>query len=203
MGRQLVEAGCRIDRLADPKRRKTARHRAIQERLPTIFALKICPPEAPTVAYVRLLKARGMPSATACQRQESCMRGEPVSRILSKSRSPLDDHSSRPRLAAALKLPTRIPGAEAAPAGMRPPRDPYLALLPVGLAVPVRLPVPRWALTPPFHPDLCGQRRSVFCGAVRRIAPPGRYPAPLLRGVRTFLAALRPRGHPALRASVL
>ncbi len=32
--------------------------------------------------------------------------------------------------------------------------DPYLALLPVGLAVPVRLPVPRWALTPPFHPDL-------------------------------------------------
>jgi hypothetical protein len=27
-----------------------------------------------------------------------------------------------------------------------------LALLPVGLAVPVRLPVPRWALTPPFHP---------------------------------------------------
>ena len=31
---------------------------------------------------------------------------------------------------------------------------PYLALLPVGLAVPVRLPVPRWALTPPFHPYL-------------------------------------------------
>lgn len=34
-----------------------------------------------------------------------------------------------------------------------PSRGPYLALLPVGLAVPVRLPVPRWALTPPFHPD--------------------------------------------------
>lgn len=31
-------------------------------------------------------------------------------------------------------------------------RDPYSALLPVGLAMPVRLPGPRWALTPPFHP---------------------------------------------------
>ena len=32
-----------------------------------------------------------------------------------------------------------------------PARGPYLALLRVGLAVPVLLPVPRWALTPPFH----------------------------------------------------
>jgi len=30
---------------------------------------------------------------------------------------------------------------------------PYSALLRVGLAVPSRLPGPRWALTPPFHPD--------------------------------------------------
>ena len=37
------------------------------------------------------------------------------------------------------------PGAEA-------PRDPYLALLLAGLAVPPTLPPARWALTPPFHP---------------------------------------------------
>jgi hypothetical protein len=64
----------------------------------------------------------------------------------------------------------------------------------VGLAMPVRLPVPRWALTPPFHPYLrvisvarSAHRRSIFCGAVPRVTPAGRYPAPLLCGVRTFL----------------
>jgi hypothetical protein len=31
----------------------------------------------------------------------------------------------------------------------------YLVLLPEGFAVPVLLPVRRWALTPPFHPYLC------------------------------------------------
>jgi len=31
---------------------------------------------------------------------------------------------------------------------------PYLALLRTGFAVPGLLPVPRWALTPPFHPYL-------------------------------------------------
>jgi hypothetical protein len=46
-----------------------------------------------------------------------------------------------------------------------------------------------WSLTPPFHPCLCraprlaqtspgaGHRRSAFCGTVRRVTPPGRYPA--------------------------
>jgi hypothetical protein len=46
----------------------------------------------------------------------------------------------------------------------------------------------RWSLTPPFHPCLCpatparagcvGHRRSVLCGTFRRVAAPGRYPAP-------------------------
>ena len=31
-------------------------------------------------------------------------------------------------------------------------RTPYLALLQAGFTVPVLLPGPRWALTPPFHP---------------------------------------------------
>ncbi len=39
----------------------------------------------------------------------------------------------------------------------------------------------RWALTPPFHPCLCGRsrhRRSALCGTFHRLATPGRYPAP-------------------------
>ena len=83
-------------------------------------------------------------------------------------------------------------------------RGPYLALLPVGLAMPPLLPGARWALTPPFQPFPVSPEANlktsvgwfVFCGAFRRVAPPGRYPAPLLVGVRTFLditaAATRP-----------
>lgn len=40
--------------------------------------------------------------------------------------------------------------------------------------------------------------RSVFCGTVPGVAPAGRYPAPFLRGARTFL----PRGLSALAAAV-
>ena len=63
---------------------------------------------------------------------------------------------------------------------MHPARGPYLALLQVGLAVPVLLPVPRWALTPPFHPYHSKEWRSVLCGAFPRVSPAGRYPAPCL-----------------------
>ena len=38
----------------------------------------------------------------------------------------------------------------------------------------------------PMH----GHGRFHFCGAFRRVAPPGRYPAPLLCGVRTFLGVI-------------
>jgi len=48
-------------------------------------------------------------------------------------------------------------------------------------------------------------RRSHFCGAFRQVALPGRYPAPLFQGVRTFLAGAcaptRPSG--SLRAVCL
>src|SRR3982751_2490042 len=51
---------------------------------------------------------------------------------------------------------------------------PYLLLLRVGLAVPSTSPPMRCALTAPFHPcPPCG-RRSVFCGAVPRVASAGR-----------------------------
>ena len=58
------------------------------------------------------------------------------------------------------------------------PRRPYSVLLPVGFTVPVPLPVPRWALTPPFHPypspreRLAG--RFAFCGTFPGVAPAGR-----------------------------
>ena len=59
---------------------------------------------------------------------------------------------------------------------------PYLVLLPVGFALPLPLPVARWALTPPFHPYLpefpltkTGPgRRFVFCGTFPEVAPGGR-----------------------------
>ena len=77
-------------------------------------------------------------------------RGEPVSRILFPGSPRFDDHSSRHAVArAALAANPDLLGQK------RPclaTRDPYLALLPVGLAVPPLLPAARWALTPPFHP---------------------------------------------------
>ncbi len=68
---------------------------------------------------------------------------------------------------------------------------PYLVLLPVGFAVPLPLPDARCALTAPFHPYLhpqAGARRFAFCGTFPGVASAGRYPAPCLRGARTFLA---------------
>jgi len=58
---------------------------------------------------------------------------------------------------------------------------PYLALLRVGFAMRPLSPAARCALTAPFHPCLCSRkshRRSALCGTFRRLATPGRYPAP-------------------------
>ncbi len=146
------------------------------------------------------------------------MRGGPVSRILSTpDRDPgLDDHSSANRVTTAVKLPTRASRALAslravspslAAAGPAPARGPYLALLRVGLAVPVLLPVPRWAFTPPFHlyhadpkANLRSWRGSLFSVALSLgLPPPGvtRHPCQLESGLSSDVAA---RGHPALRA---
>jgi hypothetical protein len=58
-----------------------------------------------------------------------------------------------------------------------------LGLAPGGVCHATPLPATRCALTAPFHPCLCrapglGHRRSALCGTFRRLAPPGRYPAP-------------------------
>ncbi len=137
-------------------------------------------------------------------------RGRPVSRILSGVapwmtiplglRSPAASSRQPGHLGA--KLPCRPPFPVAA-------RHPYSALLPVGLAVPVLLPVPRWALTPPFHPHpasgaVCslwrfpwGCPRRALPGTVASWSPDfPRRPSYPKNG------AMGRRGHPVFRALV-
>ena len=133
----------------------------------------------------------------------------PVSRVLSTPTA------SRGRWMA-IPLGRPLPNASRDRPGRRrgntaagcPACRPYLVLLPVGFAVPLPLPVARWALTPPFHPCLAGlplesgpTRRFVFCGTFPGVAPAGRYPAPCLRGARTFLTATVTRDSAAIQPS--
>src|SRR5690348_18501838 len=86
----------------------------------------------------------------------------------------------------------------------------YLVLLPVGFALPPPLPAARCALTAPFHPcrPPAPRRRAgsavCFCGTFPGVAPAGRYPAPCLRGARTFLppqfaqTRIAESGHPTV-----
>jgi hypothetical protein len=103
-----------------------------------------------------------------------------------------DGHSSATPVARRLKQPTRTAGSGHR-SRSRASRRPYSVLLPVGFAVPPALPPARCALTAPFHPcrGLITQRAaavSLFCGTIPRLAPAGRYPAPLVHGARTFLS---------------
>ncbi len=105
------------------------------------------------------------------------MRGGPVSRILSKGRTPLDDHSSEPRiapwpLAANPNLWAKARPAAISVARSRPARGSYSALLPVGLAMRALLPAPRWALTPPFHPFPPLRTGGLFSVALSLGLPP-------------------------------
>ena len=88
----------------------------------------------------------------------------------------------RPSPDASRDLPERLARRGACPKTRRS----YSVLLPVGFALPLPLPPARCALTAPFHP--CRQnRRFAFCGTFPGVAPAGCYPAPFLRGARTFL----------------
>jgi hypothetical protein len=115
---------------------------------------------------------------------------------------------SKPRRVTTIPLGRRLPGASGNLPG-RPdpdtdpatppacangaPRRPYSVLLPVGFALPLRLPATRCALTAPFHPCRGMPRRFVLCGTFPEIRPlarislAGRYPAPHVHGARTFL----------------
>ena len=106
-----------------------------------------------------------------------------------------DGHSSgtlvterllRPTRAAAWRLAWRI-------GPLRDACRSYLVLLPVGFSLPPPLPAARCALTAPFHPCLPPGMpetgwRCTFCGTFPGVAPAGGYPAPHLRGARTFLS---------------
>ena len=133
-----------------------------------------CPPVACQVV---------LPRAQTCDRFASSSRNErvrrPVSRVLSTPRGDgwpflWDARCRAPRA-------TDPGGGAETPRAGCPACRPYLVLLPVGFAVPLPLPVARWALTPPFHPCLAGlplengpARRSVFCGTFPGVAPAGR-----------------------------
>jgi len=126
------------------------------------------------------------------------MHGRPISRILFRASPPFDDHSSKREVTPAPLAANPDPGAETS---LRQAAwGPYSALLPVGLAVPVRLPVPRWALTPPFHPYPASK---AVCFLWR--CPSG-FPARVLPGTVVsrspdFPRRITRRGHPAIRAT--
>ncbi len=148
------------------------------------------------------------------------MRGWPVSRILSRELPPMDDHSSAAPVTRAVKLPTRTSGLKRPCGGLCCRRrlaplavadlstqGPYSALLRVGLAVPSRLPGPRWALTPPFHHHPCVWQAkrlgSLFSVALSLgLPPPGvtRHPCFMESGLSSIPDQVRDRGHPAIRA---
>ncbi len=141
--------------------------------------------------------------APFCLHTERKTRGWPISRILSRGFPPLDDHSSAARVTAAVKLPTRASGLKRPCGGLCKAADlsargPYSALLRVGLAVPSRLPGPRWALTPPFHHHLARKADSSLWrfpwGRPRRALP-----GTLASWSPDFPRACA-RGHPAIRA---
>lgn len=106
----------------------------------------------------------------------------------------MDDHSSSRRVAAAFKLPTRA----ARPKLTRRFRlQPLFGIAPGGACRAVAVAGDAVVSCTTVSP-LPVARRSVLCGAFPRVAPAGRYPAPLLCGVRTFLTGepARPSGHP-------
>jgi hypothetical protein len=124
----------------------------------------------------------------------------PVSRVLygpHRKRCERDDHSSATPVARRLKQPTRTADPDRSEACAS--RRSYSVLLPVGFTVPPTLPPTRCALTAPFHPCpaqyATRTRRSAFLWhcpwasipLARHQPPAGRYPAPCVRGARTFL----------------
>ena len=116
-------------------------------------------------------------------------------------------HSSGPWIAPRLEQPTRtVAGAVAVrtrgetPLPPKEARRPYSALLRVGFAMRFASRRPRCALTAPFHPCSPWGERSALCGTFPEIALGGRYPPPLFRGARTFLATFARTRLPSLLA---
>ena len=134
----------------------------------------------------------------------NCVRRR-VSRVLSHTVPKLgrygDDHSSGTVVANRLLRPTRTAARKQSlrPCQNTSARRPYSVVLLAGLAVPFLSPGTRCALTAPFHPYRAPAPKGLsvwrfdFCGAIPRVTPAGRCPAPCLRGARTFLPSSFPR----------
>ena len=118
-----------------------------------------------------------------------------------RSRGERDGHSSGTPVTRRLKQPTRAAGPDGPKDKGKPSalHRSYSVLLPVGFTVPFPLPETRCALAAPFHPCRRLVRNtpeavyfsvalslslSAAC-AEDKLA--GRYPAPFVRGARTFL----------------
>jgi len=99
-----------------------------------------------------------------------------------------------------IPLGRRLPGASSnqpgrrgrfLPCGLAPACRPYSVLLPVGFAMPLRLPVARCALAAPFHPCLSFRCRNPSAVCSLWHCPWGRprraLPGTAFRGARTFL----------------
>ena len=126
------------------------------------------------------------------------------------SRGNGDGHSSGTFVAERLTRPTRAAARKArpaVPAMPTPPAAPTWSCSRWGLPCHRRC-RRRGALLPhhftlaarPFVISEPGRaRRYVFCGTFPRVAPAGRYPAPCLRGARTFLPLRHAKsGHPTV-----
>ncbi len=97
---------------------------------------------------------------------------------------------------------SNLPGPQAWKAAQR---GPYLILLPVGFAVPVRyrtsgalLPHHFTLARTPAQMNERGPLAVSFCCTFRQIALPRRYLAPSFREVRTFLPCRSKGGHPTV-----
>ncbi len=95
----------------------------------------------------------------------------PVSRVLSRPRTGMGDHSSGPSIAGRFSRPTRTSQAYDSPAG-EPARGPYSVLLLAGLAMPFPLLGPRCALTAPFHPYRSRRTGGLLSVALSLGSPP-------------------------------
>src|SRR3954468_19055620 len=117
-------------------------------------------------------------------------------------------HSSRRRIAPPLQQPTRTASAAAG-------RRPYSVLLPVGFAVPAAVAGAAVRSYRTLSPSRFRRKRDLLSvalslGQKSDSWPAGRYPAPLLRGARTFLppsprlrraSPLKPQRRPAAARS--
>ena len=119
--------------------------------------------------------AQFTPNPSWYRHQPACKPGSVGPRPL--ARTERDGHSSGTTLARCLEQPTRIASLTSLPQALSLSRTsrvrhPYSVLLPVGFTLPVPLPVPRCALTAPFHPCCLLRGSGSFSVALSLGLPP-------------------------------